>query len=338
MKPILINRSCYLCNHSYLKPILQNISFGTDIIRCNHCGFIQTEYVSQMAVDSYYANYYRSDQDQFAMERFKCESAKQASSQLKYIETVIPEVRFKKALEIGAGAGEMARALYRKNILVDVTELDPKYQKLLKADDTINVIDIQTFNSPYYFNIYDLVILSHVLEHLTDPIHMLDRLSHVLKKDGHVFIELPNEVEMVTKTGWQGKGHLFFFTIETFKKMIALQGSFDILEIRTSNRSIDDFIASNYTLPDDHENLNNPNGTSIRAILINRSPKDDLSSKGHQCANSQETLDDYSHRILKMHHQILNLSGHIEKLTTKYKTSLSEASELFRKFNDTIKS
>jgi 2-polyprenyl-3-methyl-5-hydroxy-6-metoxy-1,4-benzoquinol methylase len=345
--PIQSKQSCYLCKRNDLKSITANLSFGTDIIQCRHCGFVQTEYVSSQAIDNYYGTYYRNDHNQATMDMFKRESAKQARCQLDYIDEIIPGATFENALEIGAGAGEMAKALGQRLIKVDVTELDPKYRKLLEADDAIKVIDDDKLNTLDFFNYYDLVVLSHVLEHMADPIHLIDMLSYVLKHDGHMFIEIPNEVEMVKQTGFQGKGHLYFFTIETFKTMIAIQGSFDILEIRTFDRSIDDFIASDYALPSDYDNQENPNGTSIRTMLVNRRPKTRLDGERLEPPHAKELLDDYSHRILKMHHQILKLGEHIQNLdikyqasiseiSAKYKSSLSEISEFFRKVNQSI--
>jgi 2-polyprenyl-3-methyl-5-hydroxy-6-metoxy-1,4-benzoquinol methylase len=236
-------QNCYLCKRNDLTSVTTNISFGTDIIQCRHCGFVQTEYISSQAIDDYYATYYRDGHNQAIVKVLKCDSEKQARSQLDYIDTIIPGAKFENALEIGTG--EMARSLAQRNANMYVTELDPNYRKLLETEATIKVIGNDKLNAPDFFNFYDLVVLSHVLEHMADPIHLLDMLSRVLKINGYMFIELPNEVEMLKRAGFQGKGHIYFFTLETFKAMIALQGSFDILEIRTSNRSIADFIASN---------------------------------------------------------------------------------------------
>jgi 2-polyprenyl-3-methyl-5-hydroxy-6-metoxy-1,4-benzoquinol methylase len=310
-----------------------NNSFGVNIIQCGTCGLVQTEYVSTAAVEKYYDTYYRAGYDESIREAFRKESADQARSQLTYIDTILPSTHFEKALEIGAGAGEMANALTQKKTKVFVTELDPRYRVLLKANETITVIDNYSLTTPEFTNFFDIAVLSHVLEHVTDPIQSLDMLSSTLKQDGYLFIELPNEVQMLKEKGFQGKGHLYYFTLDTFKKMISVQGSFEILEIRTSNRSIDDYMASNFTLPNDFKIQEKTNGTSIRTLLVNRNPKKIGSDQGHRLSHPQMTLDDYSQRVLELHHHILKRNDVIKELTQKYKSSMSEVSELFKRFN-----
>src|SRR5438105_4409704 len=39
---------------------------------------------------------------------------------------------------------------------------------------------------------FDLIVLSHVLEHLVDPNHLLEQVRGFLDKDGWVFIEVPH--------------------------------------------------------------------------------------------------------------------------------------------------
>jgi SAM-dependent methyltransferase len=39
---------------------------------------------------------------------------------------------------------------------------------------------------------YDVVCIFHVLEHVPDPIYFLSQTKRLLKKDGQVFVEVPN--------------------------------------------------------------------------------------------------------------------------------------------------
>lgn len=327
-------QSCYLCGNHHLEWISLNLSFGVYILQCSNCGLVQTEYVSLAAMECYYKTYYRRNQSESAFEQFKQNSTRQAQSQLAYIDQLIPDTNVNTAIEIGAGAGEMARALSKRNINIDVTELDPTCRKRLEMDPSIHVIDENELDNRERQFTYDMAILSHVLEHMIDPLHIIDQLSRLVKQGGYLFIELPNEVKMLKQSGFQGKGHLYFFTIDTFKEMIRMQGSFDIVDIRTSNVAIADFVASNYSLPYDFDNQERPDGISIRMLLRNRQPHSSPQANRRELGTPKEILDEYSVRMMKMYHKLMNLEETVKQMKDKYKASIKETSHLLHMVNE----
>lgn len=63
---------------------------------------------------------------------------------------------------------------------------------------------------------FDVVTLHHVLEHMTDPLKELKKISTVLKENGYLIIEVPNAEDMRqdTKNRYR-KAHLYTFNPET---------------------------------------------------------------------------------------------------------------------------
>jgi SAM-dependent methyltransferase len=51
---------------------------------------------------------------------------------------------------------------------------------------------ISSLDSAEYDNYFDIVVLSHVLEHLSNPRESLQRISECLTKEGLLYIEVPN--------------------------------------------------------------------------------------------------------------------------------------------------
>jgi len=74
----------------------------------------------------------------------------------------------------------------------------------------------------------NLVILSHVLEHLPEPLVHLQEISDVLDPDGYVYIELPGILNIWNAYGdtllFLQNAHLYHFTLETLSGLMARAG------------------------------------------------------------------------------------------------------------------
>ena len=86
---------------------------------------------------------------------------------------------------------------------------------------------------------FDVVTLTDVLEHLSDPVAVLKEIrTHLLKPGGVLFIDVPNEFNPFQVAGQKTHGlgpwwiappgHLNYFTPETLKKLLLGTG-FDVL-------------------------------------------------------------------------------------------------------------
>lgn len=75
-------------------------------------------------------------------------------------------------------------------------------------------------------NTFDVVSLSHVLEHLIDPIESLKTLFYYLKPGGYLLIEVPNDPrdELLSPTRVSDMPHLWFFSSSGFTRLIEEAG------------------------------------------------------------------------------------------------------------------
>ncbi|RJQ51098.1 MAG: methyltransferase domain-containing protein [Desulfobacteraceae bacterium] len=315
---------CLLCGSGQLDRISLNRSFGVDILECSGCGFVQSEYVSEAALREYYNRYYRVLLTPDIMETLRHKSRAQAQAQLTYIETLLPEEKFVAALDYGGADGELAKALLAKARSVYVSEVDPRYAEVLKREKEFVFLEPEELKAPAFAGFFDLISLSHVLEHLPNPISALDEFSRLLKKDGYMFIDLPNEVEMLKRVDFQAKGHIHYFTKESFRCMVSVHGKFEILEIRTCNHSVEEYIASGFRMPEQHFRHDTPNGTVIRALLRNSRPECRSEAKFKNVFNTSDLLDHYSRRILVMHHEIEALRKEKNKFEKNCKEQIVE--------------
>jgi len=121
-----------------------------------------------------------------------------------------------RVLEIGPGPGVFAKEWLSKYQKTDYHVIETDTSVHYKLNDLgIKIIKEPDLESNKSF--YDLIIISHVLEHVTDPIKFLGNFVKTLKKDGHLFIEVPCR-------DWDHKDedepHLLFFEKKSFESLI----------------------------------------------------------------------------------------------------------------------
>ena len=108
---------------------------------------------------------------------------------LEVLAGVIPGV----ALDIGCGAGDNARALVRSGWRVSGLTASVQEATIARAIcDQVEVCDVEDGFPFFHSAPFDLVILSHVLEHLRDPGMVLAASRTLVKPDGKIVYAVPN--------------------------------------------------------------------------------------------------------------------------------------------------
>jgi SAM-dependent methyltransferase len=116
-----------------------------------------------------------------------------------------------RAFEVGAGYGYNLEALRERfpAALLFTDELDESIRLL----EGINRASLSDGN-------YDVVILSHVLEHFTNPKQLISSAVQALAIDGIIVIEVPNDVPGIFSLNGPDEPHLTFFTAETLALLL----------------------------------------------------------------------------------------------------------------------
>jgi 2-polyprenyl-3-methyl-5-hydroxy-6-metoxy-1,4-benzoquinol methylase len=157
-------------------------------------------------------------------------------------------------LDIGAGLGGFA-ALARKNGFA-VTGVEFEKQQCILAKQLFDV-DLICSSFEEFFKTskttYDVIHLHHVLEHLRNPKEVLVNARAILKENGKLILEVPNQFFVLKNEVYSRLGrlrfkkpynpyhHLYFFSPYTLKIMLRASG-FRILEYNEvhegSNRTL----------------------------------------------------------------------------------------------------
>lgn len=150
----------------------------------------------------------------------------------------------RKILDVGCGAGGNARLMKKCGKSVyGITLSEAEAKVVAPIVDQVVVGNIETMQLDYPAEFFDGIVLSHVLEHLLDPLSVLIRLKKILRPGGRVYVALPNICfykERIKITlgrfryaddGIIDRLHLRFFTFETTQELVQ-NGGYKIMSAK----------------------------------------------------------------------------------------------------------
>jgi 2-polyprenyl-3-methyl-5-hydroxy-6-metoxy-1,4-benzoquinol methylase len=116
----------------------------------------------------------------------------QMRSRVAYLESRLGALDGKKLLDVGAGPGALGHALLARgaSTALYAVESDPACWPSLRANGARDIWPDLAHCREHGF---DLIVLSHVLEHIGDPAGFLRLVGGLLAGNGHLFIEVPNQ-------------------------------------------------------------------------------------------------------------------------------------------------
>jgi 2-polyprenyl-3-methyl-5-hydroxy-6-metoxy-1,4-benzoquinol methylase len=142
-------------------------------------------------------------------------------------------------LDIGCGNGANAGILKAQGATVDGITISPTELEEAKVYcDRVALYDLENGLPEEFSNrhAYDLVICSHVLEHLRYPEKLLGAVRHIIKPNGYLLIALPNIMFYKTRlklafgnfdyeeNGLMDQTHYRWFTYRSAQKLLVNAG------------------------------------------------------------------------------------------------------------------
>ena len=129
-------------------------------------------------------------------------------------------------LDFGSGAGDLLNRMHYHGFR-HLTGADRFIRKEIDFENGVTILKKDLFE--FTPNSFDLVILSHVLEHLPDPLEALQNVHRLLSPDRFCLIRIP-----VASAAWDRYGkdwfqldpprHLYTFTEPGFAELAAMAG------------------------------------------------------------------------------------------------------------------
>lgn len=192
---------------------------------CKECGFIFTSNpFSEEQLEKRYRDMskYEYDSKEYCLNEEKT-YIKRCERQYNFIDSNI--IDFDSILEIGAASGYNL-SLYRSN--KDVLGIEPSQINCKKAKEIYEVDMFCGMFEKYIRNEshkkYDLIFLSHVLEHIVNPDNFIKRIKEINNK--YIFIEVPgmDYKFMDEPFGIFCEEHVNYFTVESLTKIMKKNG------------------------------------------------------------------------------------------------------------------
>jgi 2-polyprenyl-3-methyl-5-hydroxy-6-metoxy-1,4-benzoquinol methylase len=172
--------------------------------------------------------------------RFTAVYSERQEVELMYLGRVPPG----RVLEIGCGDGRSLAALRDRGWEVHGLDLDEKAVATARQTFGLPVLCSSIGSAGFADEEFDAVVMSHVIEHVHDPIGLLRESIRVLKPGGHLVVITPNTNGWGHRkfgSSWIGMDrprHLMLFTRFTLERLGKMCGLRDTKSWTTAARSV----------------------------------------------------------------------------------------------------
>lgn len=195
----LVETTC-ICGSTKGECLTNKDRYGFPIpsLLCHECSMVRSKFIfDEEGLASFYRYFYRaiySNGPEGISALFKGQE-QQGKGFLKRLTTLGLIDNINNVFEIGAGAGEILKPFADKGKIVAGCDFDPEYIAFGK-DKGIELLTGDFKDCNEKIKGADLIIMSHVLEHLINPLQSLQEIGASLKEGSYLFIQVPGIFNM----------------------------------------------------------------------------------------------------------------------------------------------
>lgn len=115
--------------------------------------------------------------------------------------SLLPEAKGGRLLDVGCGIGTIALELQKRGFDVYGIDLSSvAVEKAKKRGVNAAVCDVDKDGIPFADGYFDVVWAGDVVEHVFDPVFLLQEMARVLKSDGRLLLTVPNNLNIYART------------------------------------------------------------------------------------------------------------------------------------------
>ncbi|MFZ5953425.1 MAG: methyltransferase domain-containing protein [Candidatus Rifleibacteriota bacterium] len=234
-------RNCPVCSHDKSEVIYQQdfknilgISmnvFSQKIAICRNCGMVFTNpFVSDCDLNNYYSNMSSYEYDDNNNEYPEVHQ-KRSFNQFNYILSHIDRNDLNlSVLDIGCALGYTLFLFKKMGYDVLGLEPSPKNKKIAKEKYGVEIETRFLNRDGLDGRLFDIIILSHVAEHLKYPLEIAKNIHNILAENGLLFIETPDIDFFDERDLYQFSfEHINYFNIDSLKNLFQ-QADFELLD------------------------------------------------------------------------------------------------------------
>jgi 2-polyprenyl-3-methyl-5-hydroxy-6-metoxy-1,4-benzoquinol methylase len=230
-------RPCALCGGTVFKPAL--VCEGFSFVKCKHCGLVQRNpQPDKNEILARYSNIYGNDYLSYELENeavfLKLQQlALKDAGFYKLEKTLFSAVGQLRAgnpsiLDIGCATGALLASLRDNGWRVTGVEISPS-GLYAKNERKLDVRNIPLEENNFSDNSFDIVLASHLIEHLNEPKTFVEEIYRILKNNGSLFITTPDISGFQSRifaNRWRSAifDHLYLFSRRTLSKLLKAAG------------------------------------------------------------------------------------------------------------------
>lgn len=199
---MILHKNCPLCNSSHLQGYAMDLKRkGPHIsrVKCKGCGVVfANPMADEKELVDYYQQYYEKDLyeatnyksiilDHF--QRIRTLDIPSLKKEARYLKQLSPGATF---LDLGCGLGLGLAYAHQLNCTLHATEFDAGALEFVKEHFPVSTYQGDVWGAQYPDNYFDFIHISHVIEHVLDPIAYLQEMKRILKPGGTLAIGTPD--------------------------------------------------------------------------------------------------------------------------------------------------
>ena len=202
------------------------------ILKCNECELWHTSPgPTSIELADIYKETYRSIRKESPTSGYISFMDTRAEAQFEFISSASSE-RFvsSRVLDIGCGVGSLLKTFEHRGSCVTGYEPDAIMATAAAERLTSQAVVSASLFEPAEWSgePFDLICMSHVFEHVPDPLAFLRELFRITRSGGMLFLEVPNETERTIKLicdrNMRGLMHLTFFNTRSLESAVVHTG------------------------------------------------------------------------------------------------------------------
>ena len=182
--------NCYLCGSDNYEVIHKGVRGAEDVnvLKCKQCGLVRLDKFITDDNEKFYeeSGMWKSNNMASNVEQARIDAEEDDERTAIFVKNYVTN---KKVLDFGCGSGGFINKVKKVVRYISGVELEKDKRDYLVNEGTTCYENIDTIPSEEK---YDIITMFHVLEHLPDPIEILNKLKNHLEKDGKIIIEVPN--------------------------------------------------------------------------------------------------------------------------------------------------
>jgi hypothetical protein len=216
---------CLLCRHIWVSPTFDDCEL--DRLYSEEClTLTKSEY--RKAETNSGRSWYAQHGIDVAAANTRQDSARayRAKRLWEFVDSELNGSNFSRVLDFGGGNGELTRGFQTSKRYV--------YDKVFKSSSEADVIPITREDGLKSHAPFDLLIMSHVLEHLPSPTEQLKKIYPLLSHTAAAYFEVPLEYcgALIKKKGVPLGAHVNYFTRSSLRECIRRAGFGDVISLK----------------------------------------------------------------------------------------------------------